>query len=70
MKNFVYFKESEGGMDIIKDIKTEKDLTFLLSWMLHCCEVDDRRLVQWMDQAKVGEMHEHRLGVLVRMKNK
>lgn len=68
MKNFVYFESQEGGMGVIS--ATEScDLDGLYGWMREDCEKQDTALVEWMKIAEVGEMYDHRLGYLVRLKD-
>lgn len=68
-KHFVYFKELEGGMAVFV-ANTENELAENLEgWMRRSCKKDDSELLQWMINAGVGTMKDHRLGVLVRMRD-
>lgn len=71
MKRFMYFESTEGGMDRYEI--TKEDLrTGLLPipyWMAPACKAQDCALLDWMQNAEIGEMHEHRLGVAVRLKD-
>ena len=68
MKHFVYFEATEGGMSD-HDITEELDFSFLRSWMKGWCSVKDGEMVNWAEEAEVGEMFDHRLGCLVRLKD-
>jgi len=68
MKNFIYFESQEGGMDYFT-IEKSKDLKRLYGWMNNGCEAGDSILSHWMESAEIGEIYEHRLGVLVRLKD-
>ena len=69
MKNFEYIESQEGGMDHFA-VETSLDLRRLYGWMNDDCEASDLLLLRCMDSVDVGEMCEHRLGILVRLKDK
>ena len=69
MKHFVYFESREGGMGV-HEILYEKDLFLIPYWMRPGCVEQDNALREWMNTAEVGEMCWHRLGCMVRMKDK
>ena len=69
MKHFMYFENTDGGMDSF-DVYDETDLANLLGWKDDMCLKEDQELLDWMSKADVGEMKDHRLGCLVRMKDK
>lgn len=67
-KLFMYFESEEGGMTNF-EVKCIKDLRQLRGWWTNDCLEDDIKLIKWMDEADVGEYYEHRLGVIVRLKD-
>lgn len=69
MKKFEYFESQEGGMDHFT-VTTSLDLRRLYGWMNDDCETSDLLLLRWMDSTDVGEMYEHRLGIMVRIKDR
>lgn len=69
MKAFVYCETTEGGMDAYI-VHSAKDLTCLYGWMSRDCKEEDEALVEWMETAEVGDYLDHRLGVIVRLKDK
>lgn len=68
MKRFIYFEQTEGGMDCF-ELLNETALHNLVGWMTDMCKHDDSLLLNWMSKAEVGEYTKHRLGYLVRLKN-
>jgi hypothetical protein len=68
MKKFMYFEVQEGGMDtwMVEDLCS---FNRLYGWMQRGCKANDSAMVKWMNAAQVGEYFEHRLGVLVRLKD-
>lgn len=68
MKDFMYFQNEEGGMSTFNVIDAH-GLKGLNGWMDSGCIVEDSELVVWMQHAQVGEVCEHRLGFLVRLKD-
>jgi hypothetical protein len=72
-KQFMYFESQDGGMDEFM-VSSEQDLQHLCGWMKTAgtfdCLHDDQKMVDWMKVADVGEVHFHRLGCLVRLKDK
>lgn len=69
MRQFVYFENQEGGMETHTEIHDSQDMEFLRGWGDIDCEREDLALCGWMHRAEVGEMHEHRLGVCVRLRD-
>jgi hypothetical protein len=72
-KQFMYFESQDGGMDEFM-VSSEQDLQHLCGWMKTAgtfdCLHDDQKMVDWMKVADIGEVHFHRLGCLVRLKDK
>jgi hypothetical protein len=68
MKHFVYLENQEGGMSEV-DFQTADELGFLYGWMNKRCRSEDERLVEWLEEAEVGEKFNHRLGTVVRLKD-
>lgn len=72
MKDFIYFEQIEGGMEVIKLNFNNDDYVFpLFGWMSeeYGCKSQDLELVKWCKKAKIGDYFEHRLGVCVRVNN-
>lgn len=67
-KQFMYFQTTDGGM-VNFPVTGPRDLRDLLGWMNDSCMREDQKLLRWMESAQVGEMTEHRLGCLVRLKD-
>ena len=67
-KQFVYFEATEGGMNEL-NVYTEKDIENLCGWKYRFCIKEDNNLVEWMNSARIGDITEHRLGSLVRLRN-
>lgn len=72
-KQFMYCENQDGGMDVFM-VSSEQDLQHLCGWMKTAgdfdCSQDDQEMVDWMQVADIGEVHFHRLGCLVRLKDK
>lgn len=72
-KQFMYFENQEGGMDTFM-VSSEQDLHRLYGWMKTDCTFDcsheDQEMVDWMRVAEIGDVHSHRLGYLVCIKDK
>ena len=72
-KQFMYCENQDGGMDVFM-VSSEQDLQHLFGWMKTAgdfdCSQDDQEMVDWMQVADIGEVHFHRLGCLVRLKDK
>lgn len=68
MKQFVYFQNTEGGMDTSFFVAAG-ELADLRGWMTPSCRADDTRLVAWLETAEVGDYFTHRLGDVVRLKD-
>ena len=68
MKNFMYFENQEGGMSdyVVHDAS---EMSFLYGWKDGYCYDMDKALENWMEDAEVGDYAEHRLGVMVRVKD-
>lgn len=68
MKQFLYCEGTDGGMDHFL-VSTVEDLAPLRGWMSLGCRNADLALRAWLTTAQIGEMHEHRLGICVRLKD-
>ena len=68
MKTFMYFENQEGGMDFFF-VQEECELIVLNGWKDGYCYDMDKSLENWMEDAEVGDYAEHRLGVMVRVKD-
>jgi len=72
MKTFIYFENTEGGMQDFL-VYSEEDLSSSLpGWKYpkYGCLREDTMLLEWMEEvAEVGETYSHRCGVLVRLKD-
>jgi hypothetical protein len=66
--DFIYFESTEGGMEFFHVSKPD-DLAQLRGWMDAMCHKEDTALVMWMERAEIGELFEHRLGIMVRLKD-
>lgn len=66
-KQFLYCESTEGGMEI--QIVSSVDSLSLRGWMQHGNKESDNRLTQWADKAEVGDFQNHRLGMMVRLKD-
>lgn len=69
MKRFLYIEETDGGMAPIV-VGSASELNGLCGWMHESCKADDMALINWMNTAEIGEYYEHRLGIMVRLKDK
>lgn len=71
MKHFIYFEVEDGGINKF-DVFDQTDLEHLYGWMKpqYGSNIDDTLLLNWMESAEIGEYFDHRLGYLVRMKDK
>lgn len=68
MKKFMYFESTEGGMET-HTVFSNEQFPRIYGWMDTDCKAEDSKLLKWMESADVGESYEHRLGVLVRLKD-
>jgi hypothetical protein len=70
VKQFAYFEQQEGGMGFYV-VSEPDELSFLRGWMLDKwgCASEDTALVEWMQTAEIGDYYDHRLGVIVRLKD-
>jgi hypothetical protein len=69
MRKFIYFEQTDGGMETTY-VKTIGDLESIYGWMSKICKKDDEELLNWMMfESEVGEIFNHRIGYLVRLKN-
>lgn len=68
MKLFMYFENQEGGM-AEWEVREESDLIALRGWKDSYCYAADKALENWMEDAEVGDYADHRLGVMVRVKD-
>ena len=64
----MYFESEEGGMSAF-EVYGEVDLKGLYGWGREDCKDRDNRLLEWMDKADIGELYDHRLGCIVRLKD-
>lgn len=69
MKQFLYCLSTTSGMDYRIASGPER-LTDIPKWGEVDCEKADMALAAFMRRAEVGEMHEHRCGICVRLKDK
>lgn len=67
-KKFLYCENQEGGMNEF-EVSDLSELSTLYGWMCHGCKTDDNKLLKWASTAQVGEYTEHRLGVMIRIKD-
>jgi hypothetical protein len=67
VKNFIYFEEYDGGMYLNEGSSPES--FGLIGWMRGDCVKDDTELMQWAENADVGDYFSHRLGYAVRVKD-
>jgi hypothetical protein len=70
MKQFLYCEGTADGMET-HYVAHPMELRFLLrGWMgAGVCKQADGELIEWMRSAQVGERHDHRLGLCVRLKD-
>ena len=69
MKTFMYFENQEGGMGAFF-VEDAIDLyPVIKGWMSGIHVQGDKMLRAWMEDAEVGDYAEHRLGVMVRVKD-
>lgn len=68
MKQFMYFESTEGGMET-SVFRGQNDLPYLYGWMSDHCQDADTAMVTWMETAEIGDVFDHRLGYLVRIKD-
>ena len=66
---FVYFQNTDGGMETHEGITGPNDCPRVYGWMHPDCAAEDTQLLEWMLSAEAGDMHMHRLGVMVRLKD-
>ena len=62
-KYFKYCESTDGGMQDF-DVTSKDCLSSLYGWMHSLCKAEDNNLVKFMESAKIGDYHEHRLGIL------
>lgn len=69
MKQFFYFENTEGGMEVHEKISGPEYFhkRVLYGWMDPDVEREDKELLWWMGVAAVGDFYYHRLGVIVRV---
>lgn len=68
MKQFMYFQSTDGGMEVFT-VSSPEEFPPLYGWMTTSCACGDRGMLAWMDTAEIGDVYDHRLGYLVRVKN-
>lgn len=61
---FMYFENEEGGMSV-HDFERGDVPSNLVGWMDKDCKKGDTKLVNWLNNARVGDVFHHRLGVCV-----
>jgi len=66
MKKFIYCETTDGGMDDF-EVTCLRDLKGLYGWMSESCEKDDNALLKWIQTSKIGDYHNHRLGIIFRV---
>lgn len=66
--NFVYFEQTEGGMEVYH-FHDEYGIPPLYCWYDISCSENDKALIDFIRTARVGEMHDHRLGYCVRLED-
>jgi hypothetical protein len=69
MKQFMYCEGTRTGMDQ-HIIERWVEMDFLKGWGEPMWEDEDFALCDFLRVAEVGEYHEHRLGVCIRLKDK
>ena len=70
MKQFMYLEAIAGYIDNQPFKDADEVQRYLQrSWKSEGCEEDDAALEQWIDSAEVGQYHEHRMGVAVRLQD-
>ena len=84
MKQFVYCRDTEGGMEI-EFLNMTQVSNWVETMLVHgepsyyfkklppaeqerVREVD-REMLEWAEKAEVGEVHRHRMGLLIRLKD-
>lgn len=67
-KQFAYFESTDGGMEFFIANAIE-DFEQLCGWQTDSCKVADDAMTEWVEKAQIGEMYEHRLGCIVRLKD-
>jgi hypothetical protein len=70
MKQFAYFESTDGGMEEHYVSKISDLAPALRGWMERTsCYAPDCALIEWANNAAVGECFTHRLGVCVRLQD-
>lgn len=67
-KQFAYFESTDGGMESFIASVIE-DFEQLNGWQTDSCKEADDAMIEWVEKAQIGEMYEHRLGCIVRLKD-
>lgn len=67
-KQFAYFESTDGGMEYFV-AETVEDFKQLYGWQTADCKVADDAMIEWAEKAQIGEMYQHRLGCIVRLKD-
>ena len=67
-KQFAYFEITDGGMESFIASAIE-DFEQLNGWQTDSCKEADDAMIEWVEKAQIGEMYEHRLGCIVRLKD-
>ena len=68
MKQFMYFESTEGGMEAYTFSGVD-DFDKPYGWMSDHCEEWDKALIEFIVNAEIGDVRDHRLGYCVRLKD-
>lgn len=67
-KLFVYCENQEGGMET-HYFSGPADAPHVYGWRSEYRKKSDDALLAWIDKAEIGDSYEHRLGLVVRLKD-
>jgi len=67
-KVFLYVEQTDGGMDV-HVVTYMHQLATLHGWMSTSSWMEDVTLVDWCMTAEIGDVHHHRLGIAIRVKD-
>lgn len=65
---YLFIEQTEGGMEV-HVITSMYQLIMINGWMSAATWMEDATLVDWFMTAEVGDVHHHRLGIAVRVKD-
>lgn len=68
VKRFLYCEETYGGMNSF-EFSDVNELSCLYGWGTDFCKDYDTALILWIDSCEIGEYFNHRLGIVVRLKD-